>query len=188
MRQKQRTRRVLLASARALVAEGRAPSVAEVADHAGISRSSAYRYFSTPEAMVQEAVLDALASAMDGVPATAPEGDPAQAAEGMVAAILAMVLRNEVLFRAFLAESVKGQEDAAPRRGGRRVVWLSEALAPLRGRVPAEVFERLVAGLSLFAGIETVVVLRDVCGQDEAAMEATARWAARALVEAALRG
>jgi AcrR family transcriptional regulator len=186
VRQKQRTRRLLLASARALIAEGGSPSVAEVADHAGISRSSAYRYFSTPEAMVQEAVLDALASGLDEA-GVVPEGaGPAEAAEAMVAAILAMVLRNEALFRAYLAEAVKAPEGGAPRRAGRRIDWLSRALAPLRGHIPEARFERLVRGLSLLAGIEAVVVLRDVCGQEEAGIEATARWMARVLVEASL--
>jgi AcrR family transcriptional regulator len=188
VRQKQRTRRLLLASARALIADGGSPSVAEAADHAGISRSSAYRYFSTPEAMVQEAVLDAMASGLDEA-GLVPEGaGPAEAAEAMVTAILAMVLRNEALFRAYLAEAVKAPAGGAPRRAGRRIDWLSQALAPLRGQMPEARFERLVRGLSLLAGIEAVVVLRDVCGQEEAGIEATARWMARALVEASLAG
>jgi AcrR family transcriptional regulator len=187
VRQKQRTRRLLLASARALIAEGRSPSVAEVADHAEVSRSSAYRYFSTPEAMVQEAVLDALASGLDAAEPVPPGATPAEAAAATVAAIIAMVLRNEALFRAYLAEAVKGADEGAPRRAGRRLDWLARPLAPLRARMAETVFERLLHALSLLAGIEAVVVLRDVCGQNDAGIETTARWMAQALVEAAER-
>ncbi|MBP0446518.1 TetR/AcrR family transcriptional regulator [Roseomonas sp. SSH11] len=186
VRQKQRTRRLLLASARALIAEGRSPSVADVADHAGISRSSAYRYFSTPEAMVQEAVLDSLAQELDEAAPIPPDAPAAETAEAMVAAVLRMVLRNEALFRAYLGEAVKGPDAGAPRRAGRRVEWLARALAPLRSEIGEQAFERLLRGLSLLAGIETVVVLRDVCGLEDEGIEATARWAARALVQASL--
>jgi hypothetical protein len=60
-------------------------------------------------------------------------------------------------------------------------------MAPLRGRLEEPAFERLVQGLSLLSGIEAVIVLRDVCGQDNAGIEATACWIARVLVEASER-
>ena len=59
--QKQRTRSALLEATREWLAEGKHPTVAEAADRAGISRATAYRYFSAPEPMAQEAVLDAIA-------------------------------------------------------------------------------------------------------------------------------
>jgi AcrR family transcriptional regulator len=183
--QKQRTRNALLVAARELLAAGSKPTVPEVADHANISRATAYRYFSTPEVLAQEAILDAVALEFERLAASLPKGgDPAQSAEDMVVAVLRMVLANEALFRTFLSLANTG--NGLPTRGGRRVRWLSAALEPLADRLPREAFERLVHALSLLAGIETVIVLKDVCGLDPDAMERTVRWVARALVSASL--
>ncbi|MFG1461996.1 TetR family transcriptional regulator [Xanthobacter sp. DSM 24535] len=183
--QKQRTRAALLAAARRLLAEGRSPTVGEAADAAAISRATAYRYFSTPEALAQEALLDAIAAEMEGVML-----DPsltalpaARQAEEVVASVLAMVLRHEALFRSYLALAAPGE---GASRGGRRVRWLSDALAGIAAAMPALAFARLVNALSLLAGIETVVVLKDVCGLDDAQITDTARWMARLLVAGSL--
>lgn len=180
--QKKRTRQALLASARILLAEGRPPTVPEAADHAGISRATAYRYFSTPEALAHEAVLDAIALQFDALDELIPESDPARRAEAVVSAILTMVLRNEALFRTYLAQVSTGGGPAS--RGGRRVRWLSEALAPLAGSLDQPALDRLIHGLSLLSGIETVIVLKDICGLDAEAMDRTIRWIARTLVTA----
>jgi AcrR family transcriptional regulator len=183
--QKQRTRNALLVAARELLATGQQPTVPEVADHADISRATAYRYFSTPEALAQEAILDAVAIEFERLAASLPKGsDPTQSAEDMVAAVLHMVLANEALFRTFLSLANSG--NGLPTRGGRRVRWLGAALKPLAGQLPQESFDRLVHALSLLAGIETVIVLKDVCGLDPDGMERTVRWVARALIAASL--
>jgi AcrR family transcriptional regulator len=183
--QKQRTRAALLAAARRLLAEGRSPTVGDAADAAAISRATAYRYFSTPEALAQEALLDAIAAEMEGVML-----DPsltalpaARQAEEVVASVLAMVLRHEALFRTYLALAASGQ---AASRGGRRVRWISDALSGIAATMPPEAFARLVNALSLLAGIETVVVLKDICGLDAARIEDTVRWIARTLVAGSL--
>ena len=56
--QKARTRRDLLAAARRVLDRGQTFSVNAVADEAAISRATAYRYFSDPDALMLEAVLD----------------------------------------------------------------------------------------------------------------------------------
>ena len=122
--QKQRTRGALLEAARALLAEGRHPTVAEAADRAQISRATAYRYFSAPEAMAQEAVLDAIAREFAEVRFTpAPDGATlVDRPERIVGTILAMVIANEALFRTFLSVAVGGGTRPAgrrPRRGRR---------------------------------------------------------------------
>src|SRR4051812_11174193 len=55
-----RTRRRLLESAARLIAEGRTPSTSEVAEAAGVSRRTAYRYFPTQEQLLVEAALEDL--------------------------------------------------------------------------------------------------------------------------------
>src|SRR5215510_1392048 len=59
-RQKRRMKVLLLRTAADLVAQGRAPSVAEVADAADVSRRTAYRYFPTQEQLLAEVSLEHL--------------------------------------------------------------------------------------------------------------------------------
>jgi AcrR family transcriptional regulator len=160
--------------------------VPEAADRAGISRATAYRYFSRPEEMAQEAVLDAVAIEFERIDLDVTRfSDPVRRVEHVVAAVLKMVLAREELFRTFLSQSAAGE--AADRRGGRRVRWLREALAPVEADLPPKTFERLLHGLALTCGIETIVVLKDVCGLRDGQVERTARWVAGLLVEGALR-
>ncbi|MBB3930441.1 AcrR family transcriptional regulator [Kaistia hirudinis] len=188
--QKQRTRAALLQAAREWLAEGKHPTVAEAADRAKISRATAYRYFSAPETMAQEAVLDAIAKEFADVHfrGAPPDADLAGRAAFVVAAILRMVIANEALFRTFLSVSVGGGARPAAPRGGRRLGWIREALAPRLGDLDSARQERLVTGLALLTGIETIIVLRDVCGLREDAIEATARDLAQTLVAGVMAG
>lgn len=176
-------RAALLEAAQALIDEGRSPSVPEAADRAGVSRATAYRQFSSPEALIAEAALDRIAAGIvDMTPA--PAADPEAAVEALVRRVFAMVVANDAAFRAMLRLSLDG---APGGRGGRRLVWTEAALAPWRDRFAPEAYGRLVPALALTLGIETWIALRDVAGLDRARAEETAVWTARALVSAALR-
>ncbi len=56
--QKQRTRQDLLQAASRLMAQGQLPKVADVAKEALVSRATAYRFFSSDEALIAEAAID----------------------------------------------------------------------------------------------------------------------------------
>jgi AcrR family transcriptional regulator len=184
--QKRRTRTELLRAAREIIEKGGHPSVAEVADLAGISRATAYRYFSTPDEIIREAVLDGVADVIKIAPAQENAG--AAAVEGrldkLVTDVFQMVLGNESVFRALLGSSAVGENQV--RRGGRRIDWLKQAMAPLESEMPAKEFKRLVNALSLVMGIESVVVMRDICELEPKEAEKTLRWAAKTLLSGAL--
>ena len=57
--QKLRTRQALMDTAVELVKAGRRPSVSAVADQAGVSRATAYRYFPSQDLMLSEAKIRA---------------------------------------------------------------------------------------------------------------------------------
>ena len=184
--QKRRTRTELLRAARQIIEKGGHPSVADVADMAGISRATAYRYFSTPDEIIREAVLDGVADVIKIPPA--PENAGAAAVEGrldtLVSDVFQMVLGNESVFRALLGSSAVGENPV--RRGGRRIDWLKQAMAPLEGEVQPKEFKRLVHALSLVMGIESMVVMRDICELEPKEAEKVLRWAARTLLAGAL--
>jgi AcrR family transcriptional regulator len=185
--QKRRTRVELLRSARTLIENGtQNPSVGDVADHASISRATAYRYFSSPEEMIREAVLDGVADAI-AVPA-AKDDDGLDVVEArldtLVSQVFKMVTENEGVFRALLSTSATGISDA--RRGGRRLTWLREAMAPLQKELPVKKFEQLVNALALVTGVEALVVSRDICELDDKSSEKMLRWVAKTLLNGAL--
>lgn len=185
--QKKRTRAELLRAARELTEQGLQPSVAEVADHAGISRATAYRYFSRPEDLIREAALDGVARGIH-VEISKDAGEGPIAAEerlvDVVAQVFDMVEANEPMFRALLAGSATGK--GATKRGGRRLGWLSEALEPVRGDLSPKEFRRLVHALGLTTGIETFVVFKDICELDVDEARETTLWTARMLLAGVL--
>jgi AcrR family transcriptional regulator len=185
--QKRRTRAELLRAARGIIEKGGRPSVAEVADAAGISRATAYRYFSTPEDIVREAVLDGVATtiAIQAAPVGAGAAGAEATLDRLVVDVFAMIRENESVFRALLGNSVA--ESTPNRRGARRIGWLREALVPIEAQMSPKQMQRLVHALSLVMGIEAMVVMRDICELEPKQAEPVLRWAAKTLLQGALR-
>src|ERR1700759_483281 len=78
-RQTRRTRKALVAAADELFAEGRVPTVAEVAERADVARATAYRYFPTQEALLLETTFLGDSEAFRSLPELAREiEDPAE--------------------------------------------------------------------------------------------------------------
>jgi hypothetical protein len=76
--------------------------------------------------------------------------------------------------------------EPVPFRVGRRLLWLEDALAPLRGRVPEAELDRLVRAIGATVGIEALVWLTDMGGLSRDDAVAVMRRSARTLLEAAL--
>jgi AcrR family transcriptional regulator len=190
---KRRTRGAMIDAATRLVREGASPSVTEVADAAGVSRATAYRYFPTQESLLAEVIVPDLEAALASE--ALPEAVEARF-EAAFTTIWSSHAANETAYRTVLRRglerppggSVEREETEQARsiRAGRRVRWLRNALAPARERMDEDTFERLVAAICLCVGIESLVVLRDVCGLDAGEAEEVARWAAFALLRAGL--
>lgn len=180
--QKNRTRKVLVAAAGELVRAGKQPTVSEVAEAAGISRATAYRYFPTQEMLWAEVALFAVGG---------PLFRPAAAGVSMGEAVGQLVRRvgiwsfeNEQPLRTILRLSL--DPGTGVRRPGHRVEWIADALAPARHEMDPEVYDKLTKSLALMMGIDPVVVMKDIAGATrEEALDAL-EWSARALVEAAL--
>jgi AcrR family transcriptional regulator len=185
----------VVTAAAELLRQGRTPTVAEAAVAASVSRATAYRYFPSQDQLLVEAVLEAVLPDVQALLA-APElnSDPEARLDALVQAVQAMVVANEPAFRTMLRlsleprqpEPLPGGDNSPFRRGGRRIGWLEEVLAPARPRLSERQFRNLLAALSLFLGIETQVVLRDVCGLEPEEAEDVARWSARVLLRAAI--
>jgi len=180
-----------MSEALALVRRGRIPSVAEVALNAGVSRATAYRYFPSRSTLVTAVLEEALRPVRRYAP---------QAGDGLsrlrelfektyprfteyephMRAALQLALEHGSLERAGLLEE-------EPFRRGHRRYLLDRAAAPLRAKLGAKAYERLLKALSIVYGIEPYVVLKDIWGATDREVEALSRWVLDALVGTALR-
>jgi AcrR family transcriptional regulator len=191
--QKRRTRHAIVEAARALIEEGTTPTVAQAAEAATVSRTTAYRYFPTQESLLLEVSVNLDVADIEDLVARPPDG--LEHTVRVIRALNQHVLDEEVRYRManrlyldLWLSAVSAGEEAPVVREGRRRRWLTASLDGLLADLPPGTAERLVAALGLLAGAEAVIVLREVAelsGDD--ALDVT-EWAARALIEATVRG
>jgi AcrR family transcriptional regulator len=180
-----------MAAAVEIVRRGELPTVVQVAEAALISKSTAYRYFPSQEALVAEALLDAANRAdLDAVYAAArTTGSAAARLDAVVRADHALVVNHEAAFRTAIRAMLASDAESAaalPRRPGNRLRYLSAALEPLHERLGTARLERLVSALAMCVGMESIIVTKDICGLSTDEGEAVKRWAAAALLHVAL--
>lgn len=186
-----RTRKLMLETAISLMQEGQTPSVTEVAEAAGVSRATAYRYFPSQADLVHAVVDEALGPILGW---ESDLGGAEERVENLLSSTMPRIFEFEATFRAALKLSLEqwareqagtlGEETAFQR--GHRVQLLQSAIAPLRKTLPRRQFQRLAQSLSLVYGLESLVVLQDLWGLEPREVRSVALWTARALVRAAV--
>lgn len=196
--QRGRTRRALLEAASGLIAAGQTPTTTEVADAAGVSRRTAYRYFPTQEQLLVESSLERLRPEVEAAiaaVASLPVADatrPNQPADvtwalarldATVRVMHRLALEHEPLLRTIWRLTADGQSTPGVRpRGSRRIDWLTLSIEPLRERLGSDQFERLVSGLATCVGFDALFVLKDLRGLSPEDAERVTRWMAESLV------
>lgn len=189
--QRRRTRKAIVDAAMALIAQGQTPSVGDVAAAADVSRRTVYLYFPTFDQLLIDATVGALTqTSVDRAigDAACDGGTAGDRVERMVRALHHVTPEVERLGRTLIKLTVEnGAAEDVPRRGYRRVEWIESALAPLRAKIDAARWRRLVSALAMVVGWEALIVQRDVCGMSTAEGVELSLWAARTLVDATLR-
>ncbi len=190
--QKSRTRSAIVDAAAKLLRTGVTPSVAAAAEAAQVSRATAYRYFPTPESLQLEVagVTPTLAPVEQLVGSL--EGDDVEARLAAFQGIFnSLAFANEAQMRMALKvylDTWFGNTDApAPVREGRRMRWLETVLAPAKRGSSKKQWRRLQAALALTMGTDAMVVMKDVCRLDDDEAQEVLSWAARTLLQGALR-
>ena len=189
--QKQRTRDALVRVATDFIRRGKPVSVPEVADLAQVSRTTAYRYFPTSEMLAAQASVkaaDVIETNQLREVAKGP-GTPGEKLDFIVAGSDTMTTNHEAAFRALLRLSVEPRPAASegwPRRPSFRREWLEAAILEVKPALGAKRFNRLTGALSLLCGIESIVVLQDICMMKPEDARETKRWAAQLLLRGAL--
>jgi AcrR family transcriptional regulator len=185
VRQKVRTREALVVAAGALVAQGISPTVELAAERAGISRTTAYRYFPNRRVLLEAAHPEAGAESL--LPDDAPD-DARGRLEAVIDRFTTMIRKTEpqqrVMLRLSLEDNASGRTDL-PLRKGRAIGWIGEALTPLRDELDADQLHQLTLAIRSATGIEALVWLTDIAGLSREEAQRLMRWSALALLDSA---
>jgi AcrR family transcriptional regulator len=184
-RQKSRTRDALIDATRQLIGEGLTPTVEDAAAQAGISRTTAYRYFSNQRAILIAAHPEIERKSLLGGNASR---DPAERLEAVLDEFFRIILETEPQLRMALRLSLEhgpAPNDNSLRRG-RAVGWIEDALAPLVGKLSKQEIRKLALGIRSAAGIEALVWLTDVGRLSRAQAVEIMRSSALALLRVAV--
>jgi AcrR family transcriptional regulator len=189
-RQKKRTREALLDGARALLRDGATPTVEQAADAAGISRTTAYRYFPNQRTLLLAAIpsIDR-GSQLDN---DAPE-DVGRRLDLVIREQVGIIRKWEPQLRAALRLSLDQPPGTPPDerpalRQGRAMTWIEDALAPLAETHPQVDRRRLAIAIRAGCGIEAWVWMVDVAGVSRRTAATLMRESAQALLTAAMGG
>jgi len=194
--QKERTRTAVIEAALGMLREDQPVTVALAAEKAMVSRTTAYRYFPTQDDLLRaiSEVHPAVAE-VDRVISSLDTDDVEERLLEVLDTLNPIVIADEAHMRTALgvfvddslAARFDGQQQAPYARSRRRMRWLDEVLEPLQD-VTDERRDQLRAALTLTLGIEAIVVMKDVCGLDDAEAVEVLRWAATALLRAGVDG
>ncbi|GAA0744387.1 TetR/AcrR family transcriptional regulator [Dactylosporangium roseum] len=182
-RQKSRTRQALVDATRELLARGLTPQVEEAAEHAGVSRTTAYRYFPNQRALLVAAHPQLAPGSLLPPGASA---DPRTRLDLVVRAFTRYNFDWEPQLRTSLRLSLETGAQRPALRQGHAIGWIEEALAPLRETHPHVDVHALAVAIRSAIGIESLVWLLDVAGQSRDEAARTVLSTARALLAAAL--
>jgi AcrR family transcriptional regulator len=182
--QKTRTRDALIAAARAQLAQGVRPTMEGAAAAASISRTTAYRYFSSSRALLVAAYPHIEERSLLGPD---PPRDPAARLEIVAEDQTHRILKYEPEMRAVLRLSLETDPtEELPMNRGLRIGWIEDALAPLRGHMPDHDLQRLIYGIGATLGVEAFVWLTDIARLSREEAAAIMRSNASGLLRGAL--
>ena len=191
--QRRRTKAAIMEGARTLLREGKVPSIADAAEAAGVSRATAYRYFPTQGALVQEAVDAVLVGELSAWEERLGDaGELTERVQHYVSLIFGLMRENEALMRGYLllaleqwAKVQAGEElGEEPIKRGGRLEAIGATLEPFTDQLTDEAIRRLSVALSLLVGIEAHIIFRDIWGLDDDEARGISLWMARVLAEA----
>lgn len=186
--QKTRTRIALLDAARQLIERGEDPTLELVAETALVSRATAYRYFSSAEAVLAEASIDGpdLGTPDEVLSTLDPRADIADRVEHVVRHVSRRLVANPRATHLMMRSVYDLWLIEPDSRVGRRIDFLEAALGDQDDSLDPDQRSRLLHGLALVCGAEAVLSALDVCRLDADEAIETIAWAARSLVHQSL--
>ncbi|MCW9036468.1 TetR/AcrR family transcriptional regulator [Altibacter sp.] len=176
--QKLETRNIILKTAQIFLNKGLDFNLEDIAKEAGISRATVYRYFSNIDILAAEAGLDI--STKD--PSEIYEDLKGNDLEKKVLEIQhyynRLAVDHEKLFRKYIS-AVLDANTSTPKRGARRKKTLELVLKD--SNFSTEEKQKLSNLLTIFMGIEPLIVAKDVCGLNNTESMEIMEWGMKLL-------
>jgi len=176
--QKRKTRELLLATAKKMLVKGENISVEQVALVAGISKATANSYFSNKGILLKEASLQRGLMDKDDLFGDIDVCNLNARIEKLIDYHFEVLTTNEDVFRLYLGaimqNSVRDKKNYS--RGGKRILLIAEALLPLKKEISKETFDKMVNAISLLMGIESISILKDICGLENGSIQEMWKW------------
>ena len=184
-------RKTLLDAAQQLMAQGITPSVAELAEHARVSRATAYRYFPSQSALIAAVVDESLGPILAW---DSTSSDAATRVDELLRFACPRLEAHEASLRAAIMVSLQQHAEASagkignePRLvRGHRVDILKRAIAPLAADLTPAQQDRVAQALSLVYGSEVFLVLKDIWELELPEITDVVRWTAQAIIAQAV--
>lgn len=192
---KERTRRLLADAARELLRTGAPLTVPAVAQLAGVSRATAYRYFPSNEAVLVHATMPLVENAQQRLQPPDPdvsldgtEPDLPKQASALVRTMGNWAFDHENELRTLLRLSLAPERaDQIPRRGNtNRDTWIANLLDGLPAHVSQAARDRLAVALVPLFGSDAVVWSTDIAQVDRDTAIDIMAWMAATLVQATI--
>ena len=182
--QKEKTRERILQAAHRLQHKGGEFTLEKVAERAGISRATIYRYYSNKDVLSAEAVLDMRTRSPEQILLDQKNGSLEEAFLGIQEYYNQLAQDNERAFRKYLSVLLD-EDNQVNERGARRVRTLTGAMDKYEVPLSQEEKKKLVYMATLMMGIEALIVTRDVCRLDEIESKEVLKWGLNTLLKGA---
>ena len=182
--QKQKTREKILQAAHQLQHKGDEFTLEKVAELAGISRATIYRYYSNKDVLSAEAVLDMRTRSPEQILLEQKDRSLQEAFLGIQEYYNQLAQDNERAFRKYLSVLLD-EDNQVNERGARRVRTLTGAMDKYEVPLSQEEKKKLVYMATLMMGIEALIVTRDVCRLEENESKEVLKWGLNTLLKGA---
>ncbi|QNJ98126.1 TetR/AcrR family transcriptional regulator [Constantimarinum furrinae] len=159
--QKLETRKLILRTAQTFLNKGLDFNLEDIAKEAGISRATVYRYFSNIDILGAEAGLDISTKDPQDIYEDLKGKEFEQKVLGIQQYYNKLAVDHEKLFRKYLS-TVLNSNTSIPKRGARRKKTLKLVLDD--SNFSSDEKQKLANLLTIFMGIEPLIVTKDVCG------------------------
>lgn len=187
--QKLQTRSEILKSAQMLLNKESRITLEKVAEHAGISRATIYRYFSNIELLTTEALLHTHFLRPEELQKEVVGLNLDETVHALQQHYNTISQEHELVFRRYLSVTLKESIISKKKlRGARRVEALKLALKPFENLLSKKDHRRLIHISTLLMGIDALLVCKDVCELNNDEANELLEWALDLILDGIRRG
>ncbi|WP_375323535.1 TetR/AcrR family transcriptional regulator [Flagellimonas sp. GZD32] len=174
-KQKQNTRDNILSSTKTLLEKNEVLTMEKIAQHAGISRATIYRYYSNTDSISTDLALQLNVPDTEAIIEQHKTGSPSGGLLQIQKAFLEFSIENEQASRKFLA-AVLSTTHAKMSRGQNRINALKAYFKSQNIPLTSAEQEKLIHIAVLLMGIESIITAKDVCGLENESTIDTMTW------------